>query len=376
MRTPLLLLCTLAACTVQERGSREQAITNGAPATGDPAVVALVDANQQIGCTATVVGPHTAITAAHCFINKPPRTLRVMFGNSLADGTFIAVADARSHPSFEPGMLMHDIAVLTLRDEAPAAPLAFDPRTIDASLVGTSFRVVGFGSTSGTTQDIGTKREGTARVSAVAADEFTAMPNPSQPCRGDSGGPALLGAGAIAGVVSRGDGACIDHAVYSRIDVSRALLVDPYIAETAAGTAHTGDACFYAGHCAEGPCLQTRDEPLLWFCSQPCTRDDDCPAAMACASDGCRYPEPSPGAVGAACDQNAQCASEVCRENVCTKSCILDPEVCPAGYECREAAGSRFCFATDDCGSCTTGSSAPLWLVLVAWWLRPRRSRR
>ena len=376
MRTPLLLLCTLVACAVQERSSREQAITNGTVDIGDLAVVALVDADQQVGCTATVVGPHTAITAAHCFLNKPARSLRVMFGSALADGTYTAVADARTHPSFDPSMLVHDIAMLTFRDDSPASPVAFDTRTIDAALVGTSFRVVGFGSTGGATGDSGTKREGTARVSAVGAEEFTAMPNPSQPCRGDSGGPAFLGAGAIAGVVSRGDNACSDHAVYSRIDVARAVLVDPYLADTAPGTAATGDACFYAGHCAEGACLQANDEPLLWFCSKACSRDDDCPTGMACASDGCRYVEPSPGAVGSSCEQANQCASEVCREMVCTKSCNLDPSVCPPGYECKGAGASQFCLAKpdDNCGDCSTGSNAPVWLVVILWLLR-RRSK-
>src|SRR5262245_50277761 len=122
MGRSLLLLCTLAACAVQERSS-QQAITNGTTAAGDPAVVALVDTNQVVGCTATVIGPHNAITAAHCFINKPARTLRVVFGSTVADGTFTPVADAVSHPSFEPGMLVHDIAMLTFRDESPAAPI-------------------------------------------------------------------------------------------------------------------------------------------------------------------------------------------------------------------------------------------------------------
>jgi hypothetical protein len=171
---------------------------------------------------------------------------------------------------------------------------------------------------------------------------------------------------------------CTDHAVYARIDVARAALVDPYIAETAPGTAHTGDACFYDGHCAEGPCLQTHDDPLLYFCSQTCTRDTDCPAAMECAADGCRYPEPSPGALGSPCEQDAQCTSTTCREGVCTLACLVDPTVCPEGFECRALESSQFCFAKADdsgCGGCTSGAHAPLWLVII-WFARARRSGR
>jgi V8-like Glu-specific endopeptidase len=376
MRRTLLLLCALAACAAPASNTSEQAITNGAIDSGDPAVVAMIDDSDRVVCTASVIGTHTAITAAHCFAGKSARTLRLFAGTAIADGgTFTQVADARTHPSFDAPTFMHDIALLTFRDELPVAPLAIDTRAINTSLVGTSFRVIGFGTTSGATGDGGTKREGTARISDVQAEEFTAMPNPSQPCRGDSGGPALLSTDAVAGVVSRGDGACADHATYARIDVARAVLVDPYIAETAPGTAHTGDACFYAGHCAEGDCLQTHDDPLLFFCSKPCSRDDDCPAAMECASDGCRYPEPSPGALGSPCQQNEECTSDACRESVCTVSCVLDPDACPAGFECKRTGAMQFCFAKpDSCGDCNGGSgtSWPLCLVMLYF---ARRSR-
>jgi hypothetical protein len=379
-----LLVCALAACATpvtrasEHTDEHEHAITNGTLATGDPAVVALVDSTDRVGCTATVIGPHTAITASHCFIGKQARTLRLAFGTTIAEGTFTQIADARQHPSFDPQTLMHDVALLTFRDPSPVAPLALDARPIDGSLVGTDFRVVGFGTTSGSTGDGGIKREGTARISAVQAEEFTAMPNPSQPCRGDSGGPALLASDAVAAVVSRGDAACADHATYARIDVARGVLVDPYLADTAPATAHTGDACFYAGHCAEGDCLQTKDDPLLWFCSQPCEGDGDCPSAMECASDGCRYPEPSPGALGPACEQDDQCTTATCRESVCTLSCLLDPAVCPADFECRRTGAMQFCYAKepDDCGGCTSsGSQAPLWLVVIYFVRRARTGR-
>ena len=377
MRRTLWLTCTLLACATPGSGSVEQAITNGSPATGDPAVAAMVDDSGTVGCTATAIGPHTAITAAHCFINRDPRKLDLMFGPSTAQPTATSpVSDVRSHPSFDAQTLAHDVAVLTFRVDS-ADSVALDPQPIDASLVGTAVRVVGFGVTASTAADAGTKREGIARVSDVQAEELSAMPNPSQPCRGDSGGPAFLGGAAIAAVVSRGDAACADHTVFARIDVARAVLVDPYIADTAPGTAHTGQACFYAGHCAEGPCLQTTDDASLYFCSKACSRDTDCPDAMECASDGCRYPTPSPGAIGATCVQDTECASSLCRESVCTLMCLADPAVCPAGFECRGEGLTSFCFERpdDDCGSCRAGSNAPIWLVVVALW-RWRRRRR
>ncbi len=372
----LLLLCALAACAAETQREGEYAITNGTPASGDPAVVALVDGMDRVGCTASVIGPHTAITAAHCFVGQQPRALRLSLGSTIADGVFAHVSDARQHPMFDATTFAHDIAMVTFREDLAVTPLALDTRAIDASLVGTSFRVVGFGTTGGGTGDSGTKREGTARISEVQAEEFTAMANPSQPCRGDSGGPALLSNDAVAGVVSRGDAACTDHAYYARIDVARAAFIDPYLAETAPGTAHTGDACFYADHCAEGPCLEAADDPLLYFCSTTCKGDGDCPAAMECASDGCRYPEPSPGALGSACEQDAECTSNTCRESVCTISCLADPAVCPADFECRRNGSMQFCYAKQDTGcGCSSSSPASLWLALIYFVGRVRSGR-
>lgn len=376
----MVLLCAASACAA-EPGTTQQAVTNGALDTGDPAVVALVDANDRVGCTATIIGPHTAITAAHCFLGPSARALRVFAGTSLAGGgTFTAVSDARSHPSFDPTMLLHDIAVLTFRDELAVAPVALDARTLDASLVGMTFPAVGFGTTSSASGDSGEKRTGTVRISAVGADEITVTPDPAQPCRGDSGGPMLLAQDAIAAVVSRGDSACSDHAIYARIDVARAVLVDPYVAETAPGTAHTGDRCLYEGHCAEGACLEAHDDPLLYFCSQPCRRDSDCPAAMECASDGCRYPEPSPGALGSRCDEDAQCTSGMCRDALCTQSCLSASDVCPDGFVCGGTAPALHCVPAPDadCGGCSSGgggAAAGLWLVVIGCG-RARRSGR
>jgi hypothetical protein len=272
MRCWLWLACALAACAIDETATATQPITNGTPAAGDPAVIALVDEQGRVGCTAAVIGPHTVITASHCIWGRDPRTLRVAFGSALATATFIAISDGRAHPRFDVGTLSHDVAMLTLREASPVAPLALDPRPIDATLVGTTFRVVGWGTTGGGVGDSGVKREGTARISEVGAEELTAVPDPSQPCRGDSGGPALLSATEVAAVVSRGDVVCTDHATYARIDVARAELVDPYVAETAPATVPLGDACLYEGHCAEGECVQSDDDdPLVYTCEPPDT---------------------------------------------------------------------------------------------------------
>lgn len=239
-----LLVIALAASS----DAFAQPVTNALPDTGDPAVIALINASDQLVCTASVIGPHTVITAAHCIAGKP-LTLRAFFGSVLADGgTTIAVTHARQHPLFDPGG--NDVGMITLADPAPVTPLELAP-PIDGSLVDTQFRVVGFGTT-GALGGEGTKRLGTAKVAAISAEDFIAVPDLSLSCLGDSGGPALLAGDAIGGVVSRVDGQCVDHAVYTRIDIAQDILIQPYLAETAEGAAGEGEPCYYDGHCASG----------------------------------------------------------------------------------------------------------------------------
>jgi hypothetical protein len=373
MRGVALLVC--AACATPAARS-EQAVTNGGADAGHPAVIALVDNSGEVQCTASLITPRTGVTAAHCFGAGAVWSLRAFAGSDLdGAGTYSLLSDVRRHPRFDPSTLANDVAVFTLRDELTIAPLALDARAIDASLVATKFEVVGFGTT-GTGADAGIKRTGTARIAEVRAEELRADPDPAQPCRGDSGGPMLITPDAVTAVVSRGDSACSDHAIYIRLDIARASLIDPYVAATAPGTARTGDACFYAGHCDGGPCLQTRDDPVLYFCSRACSRDRDCPDAMTCTVDGCRYPEPSPGALGSPCMADSQCTSGTCREQACTVSCLGSPDACPADYECRGEGLSRYCFAAPGgCDGCSGGRGTSGWLILL-WLARCGRKRK
>ncbi|HEY5927551.1 MAG TPA: trypsin-like serine protease [Kofleriaceae bacterium] len=276
MRRWLLALAP-AAWVLPIATALAQPVTNGTAAAGDPAVIALVNASDQVICTAAVIGPHTAITAGHCVGGRDPRTLRIFIGSTLGEaGTFIAVSDARTHPQFDPGG--RDIAMMTLRESAPVAPLEL-AGPVDASLVGTMIRVVGFGLTAGNLSDAGIKREGTARIAAVRTEELIAVPDPSLSCLGDSGGPALLPAGTIGGVVSRVDSLCVDHAVYTRIDIAQDPLIQPYLAETAPGAAGEGEPCFYAAHCTAG--LECRGDAET-FCESP--------AGCGCASTATATP--------------------------------------------------------------------------------------
>jgi hypothetical protein len=361
------IACLVLAACAAPVGTAAQAITNGSDDAGDPAVVAIVDDQGNVGCTATVIEAHTALSAAHCFVGIDPRKLRVWFGGSV----YSVIAAGRSHPMFDPTTFANDIALLTFRDAAQPAPLAIETA---APLVGDTIRIVGFGTTSATASDNTTKRAGSAMIGDVQPAEFTIMPTPSQPCHGDSGGPAITAAGTVDGVVSHGDGACSDHAVYARVDVAKPF-IDQYVAETAPGTASAGQACLYDGQCDAGPCLVASDDPELAFCGKPCTSDGDCPAMMACDDGECRYPVPSPGALGGACATDGDCTSDTCLDSVCTRSCGPSA-ACPSGFVC---GGTRegYCYPSVDggCGGCAGGGAPGLVMGLLVL-ARARRSRR
>jgi MYXO-CTERM domain-containing protein len=376
----------LACAPPVDSATQTAAITQGI-ATQDPAVVAIIGPDGTVGCSGTLIAPHTVLTAGHCVPPLRRRELRVFFGDSVGGaGQFIAVSDTHVHPEHVPATLAHDLALFTLREPGPVGALSLDPRTLDASLVGQTLRMVGFGVTAPDAGDSGTKRSGTARVTGLDPVDVTVVGAPSLPCRADSGGPALLDDGSgerIAAVVSRGDAACVVSGAFARIDVARASFIAPYLAATGPGTAATGDPCFYDGHCAEGTCRQAADDPLLYFCARPC--GDGCPAAMTCAASECRHPLPSPGALGSSCLGAEECTSDDCYrpddgDGTCTRSCLGKPDSCPAGFEC--AAIDTFvnnCLPEPGGCGCTAGAHSGGWILpvglIVALRLR-RRQRR
>lgn len=383
-----VLCCGWLACAPPaEEATDTAAITQGVAAQ-DPAVVGIVDADGTLGCSGALIAPHTVLTAGHCVPALRRRELRVYFGDSLSGaGTFISVSDTHVHPEFVAASLSHDLALFTLREVGPVPPLAIDPRALDGSLVGKPLRAVGFGVTAPSAGDAGVKRSGTATVSAVDAIDLAATPAPSLPCRGDSGGPALLDDGSgekIGAVVSRGDADCVVNGVFARVDVARDSFIAPYLAATAPATAATGDPCLYDGHCAEGSCEQATDDPLLYFCTRPCNAEGDCPAAMTCASHECRYPVPSPGALGSSCSGPNECTSDDCyrpdgTDGTCTRSCLGKPDSCPSGFDCVAVATFvNDCLPSSDGCGCRAGARGGEWLapaVFVALLLR-RRQRR
>ncbi len=353
------------------------AITQGIATDADPAVVAIVRTDGTLRCSGTVIAERVVLTAAHCGVHVEPSAFRVLFGNELGTTTAIEVVEAIAHPAFD-ATESHDLALVLLADAALAPPVAMSSIAPAGQL-----RIVGFGDTAGGANDATRKRTGTTSVASSSATAIVLAADPSLPCTGDSGGPAFAGETIVA-VISRGDASCAANGKATRVDAHLADFIAPYVIATAPGTRAVGERCSYDAHCTSNSCVVASDEPLSRYCSDVCARDSDCPDAMDCSANTCRYREPTPGAIGATCEADDECIRGECTDDgYCSVRCVSGRGDCPDGFECAHRGGvDFFCTPIPDEGGCCdasghSGAGALLFaLGLYVTTGRRRSSRR
>lgn len=204
-------------------------IVNGLPTQTQPATGALLvpfGSGHQSGCTGTLIGCQTFLTAAHCvcpgdtFCTPTPSSYAVYLQHS----GIHAVSAIDVHPDYF-FSVDADVAVVTL-----TAPLTGIPpvplNTTATPSFGTSGTIAGFGVTDGNLDDGGVLREGqvvTGTCSGLVPEPehvcwtFQAPVGPpgqdSNTCSGDSGGPLFIDPGSgpvVAGITSGGtSGNCL-----------------------------------------------------------------------------------------------------------------------------------------------------------------------
>jgi hypothetical protein len=231
LATVLVFTASLSACLARRAGS-DVKIIGGVPSTEHPAVGILAK-NGEMFCTATLISPRRAVTAAHCVLPHDPARDRFRFhlGPTFESSRPLDVTKVVPHPRYDEDESNYDIAYVDLGQDAPEAPMDV-VRRIDGSLVGRELLLVGYGRNvspeHGPGGGSGIKRRATSKVVALNDTKIRAQREGVSSCNGDSGGPAFVSGSAgewhIAGVVSCGDATCGSYGTYTRVDRFLAFL--------------------------------------------------------------------------------------------------------------------------------------------------------
>ena len=351
-------------------GTSRHPVRAGTPAPDETAAVAISlrgvaceDGPGAVVCSGTLVSSHLVLTAGHCAEPYARGRIEVWTGASLEspDLDRRGVSSISVHPEYTETSSAFDAALLLLDSPLDAPLWPVPPTPMDATWIGRTVRVFGFGET-GETAGLtpGERRSGTAVITAVDEFTFTLAPDPALTCRGDSGGPVLAdidGVPHLVGVTSAGDKECTEQSVAARVDTLLPGFLD--IALAAAPPA--------------APPI-----PLEQTCSSSCTADLDCPVDLVCADDGsgsmrCLLPGLEPARFTAPCEDSAACGEARCVAlgPTCRCHAPCDPPIAP---DPQDAAGCSVAASGSaaDVGSC---SLAEYMLFAIAVAFARRRLR-
>lgn len=234
-------------------GTSRAAIVGGEADPADPAIVLVAmqagsDGTGGGTCTGAVVSPHVIVTAAHCLdprvVGADSKPYYVYLGDDLSSKTelavksnFVKIAETHFHPEFTPGATTHDIGVVVTAAPLSMTPLRMNRAKLDATAVGTSVRMVGYGvydqSPDANPDAQAAKHTVSVPITTVDDESLGYADAQHGMCEGDSGGPSLRkradGSEEIVGVHSFSLDRCRGRAFDTRMDVYAASFVDAFI---------------------------------------------------------------------------------------------------------------------------------------------------
>jgi len=177
-------------------------ITDGQADHGHPS------AGQLSGCTGTLIGKRTVLTAGHCVGS---------YGYFKVNGQKIYSKRIYRHPSYGGGN-RNDVAVMILKQDVQGVQPT--PIATQAPTNGMAITLVGFGKTGEYKKDYGTKRFTTNTIYRVYSSIFS-FKGSKNICNGDSGGPTYAtygGQEVVIGVHSTKSGWCGNGGNDMRVD--------------------------------------------------------------------------------------------------------------------------------------------------------------
>ncbi len=284
-RLTVLLVVALTGCGVPQEApqaaesgealaSRSAEIINGYVDNGHPSVGLVYPS----GCTGTLVGRRTVITAAHCV------DYNYQYGSFCSNG-YCLNGTYYKHPNYNNDNYHNDIAVVRLDDDFQALTGIIPTRIASSSpSTGWTVNIVGYGCTVwNSSTGYGTKRQGWNTIHDV--DSLTIQwddDGSARLCQGDSGGPAFRGSDCQIGVHSHRQGWSGGYDdVATRVDATagwvRSIAADFSILSCGQtvcgdGTCHSGENNLNCPNDCQPVCGN-------WLCegNEPSTCWSDCP---------------------------------------------------------------------------------------------------
>lgn len=351
----------------------------------------------QLLCSGALIAPNLVMTARHCVDNTPQQidctSSSTVFGSQYAGaGAFWITTYYQMFQSTQgwhqakkiyttPGTKVcgNDMALIELSGNVSAAeaggtfvtPVVQDSMT-DHTKYSTTVTAIGFGDTSATTQDAGTRHIlQNINLVCIPGDSVIDCGNQSQitpnefvsgdsTCEGDSGSSAYeqknfnKNVPVSFGVLSRGgsSGSTCVEPIYTRTDAWKSFIIS-----TALTAASDGGYT-----------------PPAWTSASPPPPTDGGTPDSGTTNDGAA--PPPPGSLGAPCANNTDCDSGICLSNdggqtyVCSANCDPNGDGSDCGqpnYQCQsDGQGNGYCFAAppdtsfqNSGGGCAVGSSDP-----------------
>lgn len=218
-------------------------IIGGTTDSGHPAVGLLYNSSQGYLCSGTLIAPNVFLTAGHC-TQPDSNAANYQVGGGTdpfngADWVF-DVSEVHTNPAYNQndfGIGDTGILILTNGQGNVPQPMAWLDHTDDSAYqTGTNFTAVGYGITSGSGQDSGTKRTVSLQVMDQDSQNFAYGSQSKNTCEGDSGGPAIEninGVDTVIGTVSYGDSNCQQYGVDMRVDEESSFISQYANASTA-----------------------------------------------------------------------------------------------------------------------------------------------
>jgi hypothetical protein len=223
MRTLTTLAVLIATCGAASAAAPK--ISGATATTQHPGVVLLLNKSGAALCSGILVWTDRVLAGASCIANADYVGMGSDFTTLPDDEDFYEITASTVHPDWNGSGVDYNLALLTIAGNDTYTPLMLDLGPRGDADIGRRGTVVGFGSASSSSPQIGLKRQGTFQVASVSSLHLLADGPTPNLCFGDAGGPFIAtGNQAVMAMALFSDSGCNTFSGFHRLDVVAAFL--------------------------------------------------------------------------------------------------------------------------------------------------------